>query len=307
MGWKAKWAKDSLKAFLPFQPLLRAAKRKLQPYESNPANDDYAFLQGLQMIQLLREAGADLRGASLLEVGSGWKPIVPLLFSAAGCRPIILTDQEVLMDRQTFAATAAYLGSRACEIAEALGVEAEVIEAHFSRPIPDSLSGACEAYHVHYMAPYDMDQIPSGSVDIIESRAVFEHISEKLLNQLLADCRRILSPSGMMCHCIDNSDHWEHQDKSIGRINFLQYPDEAVTILGLNPQNFQNRLRHYEYRGIFESLGFHVVRESSEVDESALRDARTMKLCARYRDVAPEELAILSSYFAVRRSPVLQS
>ena len=95
MGWKSTLLLDTLKAFLPFQGTLRRLKRRLFPHQKEPENNGLAFEQGLKMLSMLRRAEVNLHEQTVLELGSGWQPVIPILFYLAGCRKIILTDLRV--------------------------------------------------------------------------------------------------------------------------------------------------------------------------------------------------------------------
>ena len=84
-----------------------------------------------------------------------------------------------------------------------------------------------------------------------------------------------------MCHVIDMSDHFEHHDKSISRVNFLKYGDSAWSVTGWNAQNYQNRPRHHEFIALFRRAGFEILRELAEPDPLALAALKNMRVCAR--------------------------
>jgi SAM-dependent methyltransferase len=300
MGWKRKWVKDSIKALLPFQPLLRGLKRRWFPYATDPLLDEETFRQGLRQVTLLTKAGAKLTNATMLELGSGWQPIVPLLFHAVGCNPIFLTDQESLMDRRTVLNAFDFLRHRAPHIGDALGVNIEAVQEQLSHRDDTALENLLAAYGLKYLVPYEIEETPSASIDVITSRAVLEHVSVSGIEHLFTHFRRILKPGGLMCHLVDNSDHWEHGDKSISRVNFLRYPDRLLPILGFNRQNYQNRLRHFEYASLLRQSGFQILDEIGEVDDDALHDLAVLKLSERYRKVPHHDLAIVTSYFVAR-------
>ena len=105
-----------------------------------------------------------------------------------------------------------------------------------------------------------------------------------------------------MCHFIDNSDHWEHNDKSISTVNFLKFSDSVARLLcSGHPRNYQNRMRHFEYIKLLEASGFTIDRDESEVDKNALRDLKHIDVCKRYRDTPHEQLAVLRSYVVASR------
>ncbi len=297
MGWKAKLVKDNIKAALPFPDQLRRWKRSLSPYRPNAANTALALSQGLEQLALIKGAGVTPAGKRVVEFGSGWVPVIPLLFSIAGARRVIMTDVDRLMDRQTLLIAVAGLSDRAGEIAAALGIPLEQVRLRLSAAAPaSSFDDLLERFSLTYQIPYDLDACADSSLDIVISRAVFEHISPPALEALLKTCRHKLSAGGVMCHIIDNSDHWEHGDKSISRVNFLKYPDPLWQLTVLNAQNYQNRLRHDDYLGLLARCGYQVVIERGDVDPGALGALRTLPLARRFAGRPPEILAALTSY-----------
>jgi len=282
----------ALRGLMPFKSTMRKVKRRLRPYVDNEANSQYCITNGLEQIAALREAGVPVEGATVLEFGSGWLPLIPMLFHLAGAGRIVLTDIERLMDKATISLARNLLLGRLGDIAAVLDQS------------PASLSARLEAPFAHeYLVPWDPGSQPSGSVDLIVSRATFEHVPPAQLAAFLVQFHRILRPDGTMCHLIDNSDHWQHKDPAISRVDFLRYDDSApLWRLGqINSQTYQNRLRHSDYRAMFAAAGFQPVLEHAMPDAKALADLARLPLGPRFRGRPPEDLAILTSLFVLRR------
>jgi len=278
---------------LPFQPALRRLKRHLLPYEDDPANSEYCITQGLEEITALREVGVKVQGAEILEFGSGWLPLTPLLLHLAGARRSTLTDIARLMDDQTTDRAKAIVAGRIGDIAEVLGECPDTLEAKLQAP-----------FAFDYLAPWHATSHPSDSADLILSRAVFEHVPEDEIRSFLRQFHRILRTGGAMCHVIDNSDHWQHRDRSLSRIDFLRYDemDPIWRLAQINEQAYQNRLRHEDYRRLFEEAGFAVALERGEPDPKCLEDLRQLPIASRFRDKDPHDLTILTSLFvAIKR------
>lgn len=124
------------------------------------------------------------------------------------------------------------------------------------------------------------------------SRAVLEHIHPHLVQAVFRSVRALLKDGWHMCHVIDNSDHWEHHDKSISRINFLRYSDRMWRLMSLNGQSCQNRLRHSEYRLLISDAGFVIGTEMGEVDLDCIEALKQLPVSERFRTSSPEDLAI---------------
>ncbi len=304
MRWQLKLAKDTAKTLLPFQNRLRAFKRRLTPYRSNPANDALALAQGLDQIAMLRRAGHDPAGRDVLEIGTGWVPIVPTLYFLAGARSILLTDIERLLDAGTIRAALATVAAEAERVGDVLGLAPDTIRSRLAAVAGDEVPQLLAQLRMDYRVPFDGASLQANSLDLAVSRVVLEHIPPAALRRLLADLRWALRPAGAMAHVIDNSDHWEHGDKTISRVNFLRFGDRFWRLTGINPQNYQNRLRHYEYLALFRDCGFDVAAEHGEVDSRALAAVHRLPVIPRYRGVPAEQLAMLTSFIVARRSAV---
>ncbi|MGG5887638.1 class I SAM-dependent methyltransferase [Falsiroseomonas sp. HC035] len=288
----AHLAEAALRHAIPFRKALRRLKRRLQPYDDNASNSHYCITNGLEQIVALRRAGFDVRGKSVLEFGTGWLPLIPLLFHLAGAARLTLTDIDRLMDDQTIARARAIVRGRMDDIAAALGQPRDALLARLDVPM---------AYE--YLVPWDAAAHPAGSMDLVISRATFEHVPEAQIAFFLRQFHRILRPGGMTTHLVDNSDHWQHRDPALSRINFLRFEDgDPVWKLGqFNPQAFQNRLRHDDYIRLLEDAGFELRAALGEPDPKCLADLATLPLAARFRGRPPRDLAVLISLFVAQK------
>lgn len=303
MRWWLKFARGAAFGLLPCQQELRSLKRRFRPYPT--AIPPWTLEQGIRQIEALRGAGCDLRGKRVLEVGTGWQPILPLLYHLSGASEVLLVDLQRLMDRETFLGTAHHLREHSALIASRLGLsEVEVERALTLEETPDSLEAACRRFRFDYRAPYDLtrQELPPQSVDVVYSRTVLEHIPPDVLRRLLAALLPVLKRGGYACHTIDNSDHWSHCDQSISPVNFLRYSDPAFAWLcRFNPLDYQNRLRHSEYVQIFRELGYSVEWEARDICPRAMEALATLPLSGRFRGMALDDLATIDSYFLARR------
>ncbi|WP_198369864.1 class I SAM-dependent methyltransferase [Roseomonas rosulenta] len=285
-------ANSALRGVLPFQGALRRLKRRLRPYRDDPANSDYCLTQGLEQIEALRAAGVAIEGSDVLEFGSGWVPIIPLVFALAGARRVILTDVARLMDEHTTERAKEVIAGRIHDVATVLRQTADELWLRLRTPFTPS-----------YLVPWDAETHPTKSVDIVISRAVLEHVPAETIRHFLGQFHRILRPNGAMCHVIDNSDHWQHRDRSLSRVDFLRYEDNGWRwrVAQVNEQSFQNRLRHSDYRRMLAEAGFTIAGEVGTPDARCLVDLQDLKLARRFQGRDMDDLAILESLFVARK------
>ena len=303
MRWQSKCFIDACKGVVPFKDRLRSLKYRVAPFTPDAGKDAYTIEQGLAQVDWIRSL-IPIEGASLLEIGSGWQPIVPVLFSLAGAARVYLTDVNRLCVPASFHAALGSVRKHKRTILDRLGIS----ETSFGRALACDaampLEEAFERLRFEYLAPCDCRSLPlrDGSVDAVSSRAVLEHIPAPVIEAIFAESYRLLKQGGAVCHVIDNSDHWQHRDKSISKVNFLKFSDPIFRWTCLNSLNYQNRLRHPEYIGMLRDAGFAVIRERRQIDPEAVRALQTLRLAARFRQFTPEDLASVSSSILAQKA-----
>lgn len=298
MHWQTKCVIDNVKGILPFQPQLRRLKDRASPYKPNLGKDLQVIVEGIRQVEWVSGI-LPIKGASVLEVGSGWEPIIPILYSLGGAFQVLLTDLNVLLRPDTFAAALHSLRAQRQMILDALKIDPNVLDYALREDPCISMADRLKEMHLDYIAPCDCRNLnlSTASLDVITSRDCLEHIPPDVIQGIFNESYRLLKPGGVMCHLVDHSDHWEHNDKSISRVNFLQYSDSLFRWTYINPLNYQNRLRHPEYIEMLRKAGFRLVREEHKVDEASLRFLAQMRLVDRFCKFSNEDLATTDSLF----------
>ena len=285
------------------QQMLRTVKRKFFP--NRVRVETLLVSQGLKQIRMLKRVGLDPAGKDILEIGTGWAPAIPLLFSLAGSRSTTFVDTQRLMDHNSFLQTCEELKKHLEIISKELSIPKEKIAGFLNLLTKSTFDRSFNHLNYEYLAPYDLIHKPikNRSFDIIISRAVFEHIPPgrlRVLTQLLFD---LLKKGGAMCHIIDNSDHWEHKDKRINRVNFLKYSKQSFAVFSkLNPLDYQNRLRHSQYIRLFETSGFDIVLDESKPDKKTMDFlGGNFRIHSDFKKFSNEELATLTSFIVAKK------
>lgn len=284
MDWRLKVATQAVLNRVPFGPALRRLKRRHFGHEPDDANLHETLFHLSQMKAALEAQGRTVEGATVLEIGSGWFPTIPIMLALGGAEQVLMSDLNRHMDEVTFAATLRFLR--------------RVMPSD-----PDLKSiGALTDLPIRYLPPFDVDDIPDGSLDLVISRTVFEHIPPNDLLRLLRELRPKLAAGGLMVHLIDHSDHLEHVDKAISKINFLTWTSKHALINFLMREG-ETRLRHHEYQGLFEAAGFDVLSASAEIHPPTRELAKTLRLAAPFTAFSSDQVAALSSIYVLAPRP----
>lgn len=236
-----------------------------------------------------------LQGATAVEVGTGWAPLPTLLLYLCGAREVHTYDHvrhaRLALTQELLEA----LRKQTPEVAAITGTPEQEVRARLSRlEGAGDLEDLFDRAGIRYTAPGDATAtgLPAGSVDIFYSHAVLEHVPEPVVDALTREARRVLKPAGCFYALIGLHDHYACIDRSISKVNFLQYPDWAWELFVQNDLSYHNRMRECEFLRIFTRWGGTIRHVVNQVDPADVDRVRQMKLDRRFNDLTPEECAV---------------
>ncbi len=141
---------------------------------------------------------------------------------------------------------------------------------------------------IQYQAPWnDPAVVPPGSVDMIYSQAVLEHVND--LEGAYAAMRRWLKPGGVMSHQIDYKCH-RKADTWNGH---WTYSDIAWRVVIGRRSYLLNRAPHSRHLSLLRECGFDIVSSRTIRSGSVLRKSQ---LAPRFRDLAEDDLSTSGAY-----------
>lgn len=242
---------------------------------------------------------------TVLELGTGWFPILPLGLYLCGAGRITTYDIDSFLHAFTF--------KRVLELFEEFDREGRLqtllpqVQPERLKQLRDIRSQAgrespkvlLERLHIFPVLRDARDSgHPPGSIDLVFSNFVLEHISRDVLVTLLTEFKRVLSPSGVMTHHIGLADQYASFDSSITPFNFLKYPSKQWRFLN-NPIIPLTRLRIADYRALLLQTGFDQVAELNI--KGSLQELRQVKLAPEFACYTEEDLLVLFSWLVARR------
>lgn len=299
LKWQTRIAANSVKACVPFQAKLRKLKHSIKP--PVPSRHHELVLDGIfEQVAVIRQAGGQIKGAKVLEIGSGWIPIAPLLYRIAGAREVLLSDQHRLLHPSSVQAAVTFLKTRAGRISQALCVDEARICEVLDVSLQGSLDALLDALGLRYIVPLNPDTLKE-PIDLAFSHTVLEHIPPAALVEIFALIHARLKHGGLFCNGIDNSDHRRSYDEDLPIVDFLRYSDFTWTIQCINPQDYTNRLRHSDYLALLEKAGFRLHDYQVHVAQEALAEIRPQDLPERFRTKSAKDLCTTWSLILARR------
>ncbi|MCA9081871.1 MAG: class I SAM-dependent methyltransferase, partial [Planctomycetaceae bacterium] len=253
MNWKHK---ANLLAVLSRVPLGHKAYHWLQRVAgTNRLQLDRDLNRALELVELTLEADGHVEGSHILEVGTGWRPLVPMVFFLLGAERIVTVDVNPWLTLKYAEETRQALGSRLEIIAKRGHVPLEDMRQRYTQAMSQSgsLADILAGFNIEYQYPGDArcTGLPDASMDLVISSNVLEHIPYEIQLDIHRESNRILRAGGLAVHRFNPQDHYSTVDSTITNGNFLRYSAAQWHWYGGSGLAYHNRLRDPDYRRVF--------------------------------------------------------
>lgn len=304
MRWKLKGLIQKTLGSLPHGQSLNDQLQRRFGGLSQPESEIAGKLEDLRLsLRYLRDCEFSLSGKTLLEIGAGWYPTLPICFSLTGARRIVTYDLVRHIDSQLAFRMVRALEPHLDSIAEASGTPIEAVRVGYNALLrAKTLGNLLETARVDYRAPADArrtDLAPE-SVDLVYSNSVMEHVPKEAILELMIESARILRPGGLALHNVACNDHYAHVDRGISFVNYLQY-DESQWSKWNNSLQYQNRLRAPEFLDLATQGGLDVIYKQTHVATGSLEALAGFRVAAQFQRFSTEDLATTTVDFVARK------
>lgn len=199
---------------------------------------------------ILEKQGFSLEHKNVLEIGSGWMPMMPYFFKMWGdCSQIYSYDINEHYDTK-------YIDQLNKSFADRYDYHTEVSDGSKYR-LPS---------FVKYYPKRDISEgeLPK-DVDLVFSRFVLEHVNPSAMVKMHENLRQ-LKEDTLILHLISPSDHRAYTDKSLSLYDFLKYSQKEWDQIQTK-FDYHNRLRLPQYMTLFENTGFEILEIQYDVPE----------------------------------------
>jgi SAM-dependent methyltransferase len=243
------------------------------------------------------EAGLSFRDQPVLELGTGWYPVVPVALYLCGFSSITSVDLVQHLNEEGLRKVVGRFTD--LEDREALRellphYEPDRID-RLRKFLEDTSRPLVPANVCLTLMTGDASRLPFSDrhAGFILSNSVMEHIYPEVLRPILVEFRRLLRPDGRMSHVIDLSDHFSHSDDKITPYNFLRFSDRAWRMIDNSIQS-QSRLRVDDYRALFTDTGWVSTNETTNPGDVDLLSR--VRLDHRFEVKAPQVNAVRETH-----------
>jgi len=304
--WRVKGVVQKVLSALPgggwINDRLQRSLGDLRAFEKNvdgKVSDWIGIMSYLKAVQR-----ADLDGRTILEIGSGWYPTLPLCFSLAGVRCCYTVDiSRHMHEGLTFRMLRALEGKLDAIASQANRDPGAVREDYRRMRRAARLEQLLSEANILYHAPADgahLHWLPDRSLDMVYSNSVLEHARSSVIESLMRESWRVLKDDGLAVHAVACNDHYAHFDKSISFVNYLQFTERGWRFWN-NALNYQNRLRAPDFIRAAEQSGFRIIHQARHVRPGVREALSRLKIAPEFSAYSPEDLAATSVDFVASK------
>lgn len=256
-------------------------------------------------LEHLRQFGcAQTENFSVLEVGTGWYPVVPLGLFLCGAGKISTYDIAPLLTPQRVGRTLRMFDEYERRSAlntllpgvvpERLAQLRSIAPEAERQPAAPTLA----ALNIHARVQDAQNTgLESASIDLSVSTGVLEYIPHKPLVNILAEFQRVGRPGSVTSHYLNLIDQYWYFDRSITPFNFLRFTGRQWKYFN-SPLTWLNRLRISDYRELLGEAGFEVVKEKSSFGSET--ELARVPLAPEFQKYSKQDLLVLTSWLAGR-------
>lgn len=311
MDWRVKGVVQALLSKVPAGEVLNEGlQRWAGGRQDQGQHIDMKFTgDWLVLMRVLGELKFDVRDQTLVEVGTGWLPVLPLSFALCGARSVHSFDLNRHLNHSAVPGVLQRLGTHLKALSQACGqTEAEVTQRHRLLTAAGKTASAKEAGEailnlagVEYHAPADAacTDLSASSVGLVFSNSVLEHVSAAVLGPLMRESKRLLAPQGLALHSVNCGDHYAYFDRGITPLNYLRYTDDQWQRWN-NSLMYQNRLRPSDFTALAQRHGLKVVHQIRTERQDLLAKMSGNQIAPEFQHYDALDLSCTSVTFAAR-------
>lgn len=245
---------------------------------------------------------------TIVELGTGWYPTVPVALFLCGASEIWTFDIVKLLKRKRLKLLLEYFcdfDERGVLVAKLPWVQKERVQrlrqalADFPQKTPHEV---LEQLNIHALIrDARTTGLAPASVDFFFSTAVLGHIPREVIDGIFREFKRIAKPRAIMSHFIGMKDQFSFFDHSLSSFNFLRYSDARWKQLD-SPLIPQNRLRISDYRRLINETGWRIVRESNE--NGSIQELESVPLAQEFQSYSRADLLVLFTWLSAELAGV---
>ena len=303
--WILKALAQKFISFLPYSYQINSffQKHVTRGLILNEALLEDKLIHARNHLSYYHKFGQPQNSFNVLEVGTGWFPVIPVCMFLCGADTIVTCDVKPLLSKKRTLTTISEILEMANQ--ERLNQYITGIDEHRLSMLKEirekshsiSFSEILDLLNLKILAG-DIREIDLDDqfADLIVSNNTLEHIRSGYIRDIIRKLVHAARKNGIMSHFIDMSDHFAHMDPTIPILHFLKFTDRQWFFINNSIQPM-NRERIGFYRSIFKDLNLSIIHEENRYITSG--EVERISLAERFRELPEEELRISHSHMVL--------
>jgi len=237
---------------------------------------------------ILFEEDIQLKDKTILEIGSGWVPMLAYFLKVKGNIDKVYTyDINKHYQQQNLDKCFDYITS------------------NYNTKINPTKKGefTLPDFIEYHPCTNVINAELSKDIDIVLSRFVLEHVTPEDLTAIHEKLYESLPDNVVVLHLISPSDHRAHSDSSLSLYDFLKYSQKEWDNIQTK-FDYHNRLRLPNYLEIFEDAGFEILYveyDKASDNEEKYRKFKELEIHSDFKKYTEEELSAGSINVLLRK------
>ncbi|WP_034059005.1 methyltransferase domain-containing protein [Lacinutrix jangbogonensis] len=226
---------------------------------------------------ILNSVNFNLTNKSIIEIGSGWLPLMPYLLKAEElCKTIYTYDLNSHYNLENITRLNHYFKTE------------ENISFKKRQSDKYNLPEFIEYYPNTNIIDTDLPK----DISLVYSRFVLEHVKPSDILKMHQKFYSEISNDTYVLHLISPSDHRAYSDSSLSYYDFLKYSKKEWNSIQTK-FDYHNRLRLPQYLSVFENAGFDVVYlnyDKTDASSDKYKKFKAIDLHEDYTGFSEEEI-----------------
>ncbi|MBC23065.1 MAG: hypothetical protein CMJ32_04005 [Phycisphaerae bacterium] len=252
-----------------------------------------------------------LEDSSIIEIGSGWHPLLPIVLHGLGAGRVVMTDVSRHMRPEYVCQTIDYVKGDGLQWLQGLPIDHDQFRLRINAlaGAPGDCFDRLRDAGIEYLSPFDFSDtdFSDGEFDCVISNSCLGYIPTPILPSIFKESARILRQDGVFVSNIHVYDDFCREGSGITPANFLQFSESEWDRIGNSSIHHQNRLRPRAYVSLASDEGFAIEREDRVFKGLPDFSPSDVPLHADFRDLPEDEIRCRNLFLVARKPAAITS
>lgn len=310
--WHIKYALAAILGIFPYRHFIH---HKVQLVLGGlKLNEKEMLSRAVELYTLAFKNKQSLKDNTILEIGTGWFPFMPIVAYLYGAKKIITVDINPWLKDETVRETLKCILVNSEYLRNSIASDYNEFDSKISklRTIYEQnygFSKTFEELNINYIHSYDVCNLildEAEKIDLVISSNVLEHIDQVKLHEIHEHLFDISKSNAIAIHRFNPGDHYSHLSGS--SVSFLTISEILWRIYRQGGIAYHNRLRTHEHADVIKQAKWNIQLWVDAIDNKAVQNIESgdLKLNNKYKNMTSNEACAFYSWMVLGKDRELQ-